>query len=140
MTATTRRLILGFALLGLFFSGWASYVHYRLLTQPNYVSPCDINATFNCSQLYLSRFGSVAGVSVALGGVIFFAVILLIAGLAAPHASAEDDPAPTYVFALSTLGLAAVLYLAWASYFVLGKFCPLCIGTYAAVIGLFVTS
>ena len=45
-------------MLGLVFSGMAAYVHYRLLTEPNYASPCDINAAFNCSEVYLSRFGS----------------------------------------------------------------------------------
>jgi vitamin-K-epoxide reductase (warfarin-sensitive) len=132
-------LILGFALLGLFFSGWASYVHYRLLTEPNYVSPCDINATFNCSELYLSRFGSVGGVSVAVAGVLFFTVIALIAGLGQARGGA-DDAAASYVFALSTVALAMVLYLGWASWFVLRKWCPLCIGTYVGVIGLFIVS
>ena len=140
MTTRIRRLVLGFALLGLVFSGWATYVHYRLLTQPNYASPCDINATFNCSDLYLSRFGSVGGVSVALGGVVFFSAVLLIAGFARPTADASGEAAASYVFAMSTVGLAVVLYLAWASSFVLKKWCPLCLGTYAAVIGLFVAS
>lgn len=139
MTSRTRWLILGFALLGLFFSGWATYVHYRLLTQPNYISPCDINATFNCSELYLSRFGSVGGVSVAVAGVVFFAVVTLMAVFSRARAGAEDATA-TYVFALSTLGLAAVLYLGWASWFVLEKWCALCIGTYAGVVGLFLVS
>jgi uncharacterized membrane protein len=66
MTSRTRWLVLGFALLGLAFAGAATYVHYRLLTEPNYASPCDISAHFNCSSLYLSRFGSVLGVPVAL--------------------------------------------------------------------------
>jgi protein-disulfide isomerase len=47
---------------------------------------------------------------------------------------------PGYVFTLSTLGLAAVLYLAWASYFVLKVFCILCAITYVAVIALFIVS
>jgi len=139
MTPRTRLLILGFALFGLFFAGWATYVHYRLLTQPNYVSPCDINATFNCSELYLSRFGSVGGVSVALGGMLFFSVIVLIAAFSRAN-GAPDDATGSYVFALSTVGLAVVLYLGWASWFVLQKWCPLCIGTYVGVIGLFIVS
>jgi protein-disulfide isomerase len=44
------------------------------------------------------------------------------------------------VFALSTVGLAAVLYLAYASYFILNVVCLLCVGTYVAVIGLFIIS
>jgi protein-disulfide isomerase len=44
------------------------------------------------------------------------------------------------VFALSTLGLAGVLYLAYASFFILKAVCLLCVGTYAAIIALFVLS
>jgi protein-disulfide isomerase len=44
------------------------------------------------------------------------------------------------VFALSTLALAFVLYLGWASYFVLKTFCILCAITYVSVIALFIVS
>ena len=44
------------------------------------------------------------------------------------------------MFALSTLALAFVLYLGWASYVVLKVFCILCAVTYAAVIGIFLIS
>jgi uncharacterized membrane protein/protein-disulfide isomerase len=140
MTPRQRQLILGFALLGLLFSGWSALVHYRLLTQPNYISPCDVNATFSCSDAYLSRFGSVGGVSVAVPGVIFFVVVGLLAAFGGSRRPGRADATGSYVFALSTAGLAAVLYLAWASWFVLNSWCPLCIGTYVAVIGLFIVS
>jgi uncharacterized membrane protein/protein-disulfide isomerase len=45
-----------------------------------------------------------------------------------------------YVFLLSTLGLAAVLYLGYASFFVLRSMCPLCLMMYVSVIGLFIVS
>ena len=44
------------------------------------------------------------------------------------------------MFAVSTLGLAGVLYLAYASFFVLKAVCLLCVGTYAAIIALFLIS
>jgi protein-disulfide isomerase len=44
------------------------------------------------------------------------------------------------VFALSTVGLAFALYLAWASYVVLKVFCILCAVTYVSVIALFIIS
>ena len=47
---------------------------------------------------------------------------------------------PGYLFAASTLGLAAVMYFAYASFFILGTVCLLCVGSYVAVIGLFLTS
>lgn len=140
MTPRTRWLLLGLAALGLAFSGSAAYVHYRLLTQPNYISPCDINAQFNCSELYLSRYGSVGGVSVAVGGLIFFLAVALMTALGESRRADRAGAAASYVFVLSTIGFAVILYLGWASYFVLGKFCLLCIGTYVAVIGSFIVS
>ena len=81
-------------------------MHYKVLTDPSYISPCDINATFNCTQVYLSRFGSVRGVPVALGGVIWFALVALIAGFdSRRRRSTRCDR--RYIFALSTIGLAA---------------------------------
>ncbi len=140
MSTTSRRLILGFALVGLGFAGYSAWVHYKLLTDASYVSPCDINAAFNCTQAYLSRFGSVAGVPVALGGVVWFALVALLVGLSGPAGDAKNDATGAYVFALATVGLAVVLYLGYASFFILKTGCVLCIGTYVSVAGIFVVS
>ena len=142
MTPAKRWLTFGLALLGLGFASTSAYVHYRLLTDPTYVSPCDINATFNCSQVYMSRFGSVKGVSVALGGVAWFALVALISGLSRPaQATAEVNEATSaYLFALATIGLAVILYLGYASFFILKTACILCLGTYVSVIGIFIVS
>jgi uncharacterized membrane protein/protein-disulfide isomerase len=139
MSVMARRLLVAFALLGLFASSAATYVHFNLLRNPDYSSFCDINATVSCKAAYLSRYGSLAGVPVAVGGILFFTwVLLLIWG--ARGKSRIKDSAPTYIFAGSTLALAVVLYLAYASFFVLKEVCPLCVATYVAVIGLFVVS
>jgi uncharacterized membrane protein/protein-disulfide isomerase len=114
-------------------------VHYRLLTEPAYTSPCDINATFSCSQVYMSQYGSMWGVPVAIFGVIWFALVGLLAGFARPGEK-KSDATGAYVFALATVGLGAILYLAYASFFVLKTGCILCIGTYVAVIGIFLVS
>src|SRR5215510_8885114 len=45
-----------------------------------------------------------------------------------------------YVFLLSTLGLGMVLYLGYASFFIVGKVCPLCLTMYVSVIGIFLAS
>ena len=128
-----------FALLGLGASLASTWVHYRILNDPTYASFCDVNATWSCTEAYTSRFGAVGGVPIALFGVLFFAFVLGLIALAAKSPSTRDN-LPGYIFALSTAGLAAVLYLAYASYFILHVMCMLCVGTYVAVIGLFVTS
>ena len=139
MSAIARKLLVVFALLGLGASAAATYVHYNLIQNPNYASFCDINATVSCKQAYLSRFGSVGGVPVAVGGIIFFAWVLLMLW-GARGKSAIKDSAPAYIFAGSTLALAVTLYLAYASFFILKEVCPLCVATYVAVIGIFIIS
>ena len=134
-----RKLLVACALLGLASSSAASYVHYNLIRNPDYSSFCDINATVSCKAAYLSRYGSFAGVPVAIGGVLFFAwVLLLLWG--SRGRSRIHDSAPGYIFAGSTAALAVVLYLAYASFFILHEVCPLCVATYVAVIGIFLVS
>ena len=54
--------------------------------------------------------------------------------------SDEAARAAGYVFLLSTVGLAAVFYFAYASFFVLRQACPLCLTMYVSVIGIFLLS
>ena len=127
------------ALVGLGFSSASTWVHYRILHDPLYSSVCDVNATFSCTEAYTSRFGSIGDVSVALIGVVYFAFVLLLIALCQRSAAARQN-LPGYIFALSTLGLAGVMYLAYASFFILKAVCLLCVGTYAAIIALFLLS
>ena len=154
MTSKTRALALGFALLGLGASATSSYVHYQLASDPTYTSFCDVSATVSCTQAYLSKYGSLFGVPVALLGVAFFAIVLMmIARAPQPRAIAggkrtraaesqivDGESVAGYVFVLSAAGLAFSLYLAWASFFQLRALCVLCALTYVAVLGLFIVS
>jgi uncharacterized membrane protein/protein-disulfide isomerase len=139
MSALARKLLIGFGLLGLVASGSSTYVHYNLLKNPGYTSFCDINATVSCGQAYLSRYGSIAGVPVAIGGLAFFLFVLVLVW-GSSGKSRIADSAAAYIFAMSTLALAVVLYLAYASFFILKAVCPLCVATYVAVVGIFVIS
>jgi uncharacterized membrane protein/protein-disulfide isomerase len=137
MSDLARKLLAAFGVLGLAASSAAAWVHYHLLVSPDYSSFCDINATVSCKQAYLSEYGSVGGVPVAVGGLVFFTLVLLLVWAGRRGSPAYDSAAP-YIFALSTIGLGVVLYLGYASFFVLKEVCPLCVITYVAVIGLFV--
>ena len=134
-----------FGVLGLAFSGASAWVHYQLITDPGYSSFCDVNATFNCSQVYLSQYGSFQGISTALLGLVWFGLTVLLAGFGgastpAAKGPAVASPAGAYLFAWSTIGLAVILYLAYASFFILKTACLLCMGTYVSVIAIFVVS
>ena len=128
-----------FATLGLLAASASTWVHYQILHDPTYASFCDVNATFNCTDAYTSRFGAFGGVPVALLGLLFFAGTLVLIGLCSRSAAAVQNLSG-YVFVVSTIGLAVVLYLAYASYVILHVVCLLCAGTYVAIIGLFLTS
>ena len=118
----------------------SSYVHYQLLTDASYTSFLRRQRDGQLHAGLSEPYGSFWGVPVALGGVMFFAMVLVHRrrGRAAGLQVARERPG--YVFALSTLALAFVLYLGWASYFVLKMFCILCAITYVAVIAIFIIS
>src|SRR4026207_853963 len=139
VTSLRHKLLLAFSIIGLAASTMSTYVHYRLLTDASYTSFCDVNASLNCTQAYLSRFGSLWGVPVALWGVLFFAIVLFLV-IGARSRSAARDAIPGYIFLMSTIGLAIVLYLAWASFFQLHTVCLFCATTYIAVIAIFILS
>lgn len=140
MTKRAAVLALVCALVGLGVSSAAAYTHYHLLNDPSYRSFCDVSETVSCTQVYLSRYSTVRGVPVALFGALWFVVaaLLSVAGLRARDTVRESVPG--YLFVLSTLALAVILYLGYASFFVLKAVCVLCLTTYAAVIGLFLIS
>ena len=140
MTKTVRLLLVASALAGLASALASLYVHYQLLTQPGYLSFCDVNATVSCTQVYQSRYAYLAGVPVALLGAIWYvAVLIVLAGGQWGWASLRES-APGYVFVLSTVGLGFVLYMAWASLVVLKIVCLMCVVTYVAVAALFIIS
>jgi uncharacterized membrane protein len=124
------------ALLGLGASVTAAVVHHRLLTDPGYASFCDVNATFNCTNAYLSQYGDVAGVPTALLGVIYFGAITL--GLALLSRRGVEH-AVGFGYLMSLVGLPVVAYLGYASY-AMGTWCLVCLVTYLAVFALFVVS
>jgi uncharacterized membrane protein/protein-disulfide isomerase len=147
MFRRSRLALIIFSLLGLGASIAALYVHYQLMTTPGYSSFCDVSATVSCEQVLESQYGRVFGIPVAAGGAIWSALILLLAAFGmretvAPAGRGSEVAGRTagYIFILATLGLAAVFYFAYASFFVLRQACPLCMTMYASVIAIFLIS
>ena len=66
------------------------------MTVPGYTSFCDVSGAISCTQAYLSRSGSLWGVPVALGGVVYFATVLLIAGVAGQSSAGGRENVPAY--------------------------------------------
>ena len=67
-SSASRLLVLLLSVVGLAAAGPSTYVHYRLLTVPDFTSFCDVNATVSCTQAYLSPYGERGGVPVAIFG------------------------------------------------------------------------
>ena len=140
MSKTVRLVLLVLTLVGLASSIASLYVHVQLLRQPGYVSFCDVSATISCTQVYQSRYASVAGVPVALFGALWYVgVMVLLAGSRWGWPSLRES-AVGYIFVLGVLGLGATIYLAYASLVILKAVCAMCIITYVAVTGVFLTS
>ena len=137
MSSRSRRWMAVLALAGLGAAAASTYVHARMVSDPAYVSFCDVNARVSCSQVYQSRYGSLAGVPVALGGVVWFAGVLLLGFASARGPAASRDNVDGYLLVWSTMGLAVAMYMAYASFFVLQTVCLLCLVVYVAVIGIF---
>jgi uncharacterized membrane protein len=134
--SASRLLVLVLAVVGLAAAGTSTYVHYRLLTVPNFTSFCDVNSTVSCTQAYLSPYGELGGVPVAIFGAVYFLAVIAIAVLAWQPQSKAMSYGPSYIFTMSVPALAFIAYLAFASFFILQAFCILCAITYVAVIGI----
>ena len=140
MSRAVRRAIIAFALVGFASAATSTYVHYQLTQDPGYTSFCDINERVSCTQVYLSRFGSVAGIPVALLGAFWCGLVLLLAVAGGRGSREVGENVGGYLLVLSTLGLAMVLFLGYASFMVLGTLCVLCAVMYVAVVGIFLLS
>jgi protein-disulfide isomerase len=83
----------------------------------------------------------VAGIPVAAGAAIWSGLVLLLAVFGLRDRTSDTAPrAAGYIFVLATVGLAAVFYYAYTSFFVLKAACPLCLTIDASVIGIFLVS
>jgi uncharacterized membrane protein/protein-disulfide isomerase len=125
------------ALVGLGASVAAIYIHYHLIVDPSYTSFCDVSASVSCTQVYLSPYSTFRGIPIAIFAAIWFAgaALLAVTGLAARADVRESVPG--YLFAISTLALAVVLYFEYVSFVILKVLCVLCLIMAGAVAALF---
>ena len=131
-------------------AGWANAL-YTLIHRQSLLagslegeSFCNIGKAFNCDAVALSSYSTLAGVPVSAWGMAFYGVALALAAWA--FFAAQDGhreklaSASTALLAFSAFGLLPSLWLAFASFFLLGTVCLLCLLTYALNIGLVVTA
>ncbi len=114
---TLRRTMLVLAAVGVALAGYLTYVHYSGVTPP-----CSIKGN-PCSQVQKSRYSELAGVPVALIGLIGYLAIL--GTLAAP----EDERTRFATIALTLGGFGFSAYLTYREVFTLHKICEWCVGS-----------
>jgi vitamin-K-epoxide reductase (warfarin-sensitive) len=108
------------AVLGIGVSGLALQNHYA----KSKTTYCTFGEDFNCDVVNRSRYSEVAGMPVALIGILGYAGLL---GLATLYRHKAETPAMLLFCALSGLGFS--LYLTWVEAQVLQTWCVLCLSS-----------
>ena len=125
---TSWTIVEALAAIGLILSTYAYYVERKARRTPQYKPFCDFHANISCTKAFLSTYGHLSGVSNALLGTAFYALILL-------AVAAKQSTALT---ALATAGLLASLVLAYLSYVRQRNFCLVCSAVYVINIAIFI--
>jgi uncharacterized membrane protein len=105
------------AAVGIALAGYLTYLHYSGTTPP-----CSIKGN-PCSQVQKSRYSELAGIPVALIGLLGYIVIL--GSLLAP----EGERTRFATMALTLGGLGFSVYLTYREVFTLHKICEWCVGS-----------
>jgi vitamin-K-epoxide reductase (warfarin-sensitive) len=114
-----RTLIVILALAGLLVSCFALREHYR-----TGVAPCDINSTWDCGVVNHSPFAEIAGVPVAIFGILGYAAI-------AAFALARRW---WFVLALTTGAVGFSIYLTYVEARILETYCVWCVTSAGIVV------
>ncbi|MFI5114122.1 MAG: vitamin K epoxide reductase family protein [Terriglobales bacterium] len=96
---------------------------------------CDIGENFNCDIVNRSAYSSVAGIPVAMIGMLGYAALV---GLATVYRERRETPALLFLGALG--GLAFALYLTYIEGWVLGVWCILCLSSLALIAAITLVS
>jgi uncharacterized membrane protein len=127
MNSCARRLYLMiaiFAVLGIAVSSVSLDHHFR----KSKTSFCDFGQSFNCDIVNRSEYSTVAGVPVALMGILGYAALMAFATFY--RAKAET---PLILAAGSLAGLGFALYLTYVEKFILATWCILCLSSLALI-------
>lgn len=106
------------ALVGLVAAAYLTIEHYSAST----TLACPESATINCAKVTTSSYSHVAGVPVALAGLLYFVVMVALLTPAAWRVRALD---PVRV-AGAVVGVLSVFYLVWAELFRIDAICLWC--------------
>ena len=120
--------------LGLGVAGYLTYEHFTSST----TLACSDNGVVNCLKVTTSSYSAVAGVPVAVLGLVFFAVMLV---FQLPPMWRRPEPAVRIGrLAWAVVGLGTVLYLLYAELFAIDAICLWCTSVHVLTLVLFGTT
>jgi vitamin-K-epoxide reductase (warfarin-sensitive) len=96
---------------------------------------CDIGENFNCDIVNRSEYSSIAGIPVALIGMLGYGALV---GLTSVYRERRETP--LLILGGAWIGLAFALYLTYIEGRVLGVWCILCLSSLALIGGIAVVS
>jgi len=134
MSLIARRLSLAiamFAVLGIAVSSVSLDHHFR----KSKTSYCDFGQSFNCDIVNRSEYSTIAGIPVALIGILGYAALLAFATF-----YREKAETPLILVLCSVAGLGFALYLTYVEKFVLYTWCILCLSSLAFILAITVLS
>jgi len=122
---------LSLCIVGLLVSAYLTYEHFTAST----TLACPNTGAINCAKVTSSEYSRLAGIPVALLGLLFFAGMTL---LCAPQLWRSRSPWPGRArLAAATVGLLFVFYLVWAELFRINAICLWCTVVHALTLVLF---
>lgn len=119
------------ALMGLGISFYTLQLHQNTTGD----SFCNINDTFNCDDVNKGEYSEIAGIPVAVVGILGYAVLVLGSLLAMRYTSLWE-----YVMMAAGLGLAFALYLTSLEAFVIHTYCLACLASQLIILMFFILS
>jgi uncharacterized membrane protein len=114
---TLRTTLIVLSVIGVALAAYLTYLHYTGIEPP-----CSIKGN-PCSQVQKSKYSELAGIPVALMGLIGYIVIL--GTLLAP----EDETSRLATAAIALGGFGFSMYLTYREVFTLKKICEWCVGS-----------
>ena len=114
--------------------GAASYLTYEHYTG-NKTLACSGNGAINCAKVTTSAESHIAGIPVALLGLLFFVGMT---ALCLPFAWRRPEPIVRYArLAAATVGVGMILWLIYAELFIIKAICLWCTGVHVLTVLLF---
>jgi len=117
--------------------GVAGYLTYEHFTSSSTLA-CSDNAVVNCLKVTTSSYSEVAGIPVAVLGLVFFVAMLV---LQLPRMWQRPEPAIRWArLGWAVVGLCTVLYLLFAELFEIDAICLWCTSVHVLTLVLFGTT